>query len=213
MSIQRRLPTSLHIHTGITPIDIISKIEKPLNKTESRRTCQTFTPRGTSVINLDRALPREHPSRTTTPPPKTNSPQWHEYLKTRSLFTETTLWLERSLKNKTLHPPPPLCPPSNPTHPGAHLLELSGGTEGRESRNSGSGLGAALELGVHDERQLRHLLHAVAARHDERWHGGGGESRGHGVALLVHVHVAVPEAEVKSGGGGGGRGGVERQQS
>lgn len=80
-----------------------------------------------------------------------------------------------------------------------YLLDLSSGTEGGEGGQSGGGLGARLERRVHYERELGHLLHAVAASHDKRGHRGGGERRSHGVTLLVHVDVAVPD---RARGGG-----------
>jgi hypothetical protein len=62
-----------------------------------------------------------------------------------------------------------------------------------EQRDGG---GRLLQVGgpAHDERDLGHGVDLVAARHDERGHGRGGERRGDGVAALRHVDLAVPAA-------------------
>ena len=62
------------------------------------------------------------------------------------------------------------------------------------------GLGHLLEGVVDDEGELGDLLDAMAAGHDERGHGGGGQGGGDGVTALGHVDLAVPAAPDAGGG-------------
>jgi hypothetical protein len=85
------------------------------------------------------------------------------------------------------------------------------------------GLGVGLSGVGDDEGDLLDLLDSVSSGENERWEGGGGESRDDGESLLVLVHLDVPlspdlgggehsstSAHVSEGGLSSGERGTER---
>ena len=75
-----------------------------------------------------------------------------------------------------------------------HLLDVGVGADRLEQRNRLGRLGNGLRRLVDDQGHFGHGLHGVAARHQQRGHGGRRERRADRVALLLEVDAAVPAA-------------------